>query len=182
VKELMQRPTGIEALEACYGAENMRSSAMQPPAIKAVTIATELDDSQTVVQDLRSRGILVSVGHSTSTYSQMCKAVGLGATMVTHLFNAMNQPHHRESGIFGILGAASLSRPFYGIIADGVHVHPSMVTISYNAHPDGCILVTDAMAALGLPDGEYPWANGEVIEKRKGIVTLKGSGGRIAGR
>ena len=158
------------------------------PTIKMVTIATELDDSHTVIPTLHSRGIIPSVGHSTATYAQMCQATDMGATMITHLFNAMSEPHHRTPGIFGVLGSQQeekerqTRRPWFGLIADGIHVHPSMVRVAYNAHPDGCILVTDAMSVLGCPDGDYVWTNGEVIEKRGGKVTLKGTDGTIAGR
>ena len=195
-RSVLQKPTSIEALEACYGLENMKPSTTDHlPTVKMVTIATELDESHTVIPALQSRGIIPSVGHSTATYAQMSDAVDLGATMITHLFNAMVEPHHRTPGIFGILGLqekeyedkdkegqTARRRPWFGLIADGIHVHPSMARVAYNAHPNGCILVTDAMAVLGLPDGDYTWTNGEVIEKRGGKVTLKGTDGTIAGR
>ena len=148
-----------------------------------VTLAPELDASHSVIKNLKDRGIVVSMGHSAATYEQACRGMRQGATMITHLFNAMNQPHHRTSGIFGMLGAKEdFERPFYGIIADDIHVHPSMVKVAYTAHPDGCILVTDAMSVLGLPDGDYEWTNGEIIEKKGIKVTLKGTDGTIAGR
>ena len=189
-RSVLQMPSGIEALEACYGLENLNPSvAGCLPSIKLITIAAELDESNTVISTLKSRGIISSIGHSTSTYAQMAQAADLGATMITHLFNAMTEPHHRTPGIFGILGSQEQDegrktkrRPWFGLIADGIHVHPSMIRVAYSAHPDGCILVTDAMAVLGLPDGDYTWTNGEVIEKRGGKVTLKGTEGTIAGR
>ena len=101
----------------------------------------------------------------------------------------MPQPHHRDTGIVGLLGdppteggsgSGKDQRPFFGIIADAIHVHPSMVSLAYAAHPEGCILVTDAMSVLGLPDGTYPWTNGEVFEKRGEAVILERTGG-IAG-
>jgi N-acetylglucosamine-6-phosphate deacetylase len=55
----------------------------------------------------------------------------------------------------GLLGSVDLPRPYYGLIADGFHAHPCAVRIAYNAHPKGVVLVTDAMAALGLPQGTY---------------------------
>ena len=179
----MQAPTGISALEACYGPDNLKSLTTRASPVKMITLAPELDESQTVIQELSRRGIVVSVGHSAASFQQVSKATELGATMITHLFNAMPQPHHRDSGIFGILGAQkALRRPYFGIIADGIHVHPSMVGVAFNAHPEGCILVTDAMSVLGLADGDYAWTNGEVMEKRGGKVTLKGTNGTIAGR
>jgi N-acetylglucosamine-6-phosphate deacetylase len=72
-------------------------------------------------------------------------------------------------------------RPYYGIIADDIHVHPSFIRVAYNAHMDGTILVSDAMSMLGLPDGIYNWTNGEVIAKKGGKLTLRDTD-TIAGR
>jgi N-acetylglucosamine-6-phosphate deacetylase len=147
-----------------------------------VTMAPELDKKASVIQELTSRGIIVSIGHSNATYEQVCSAVQQGATMVTHLFNAISTPHHRSPGIFGVLGAQDgLVRPCYGIIADDIHVHPSFIKVAYDAHPDGAILVSDAMSMLGLPDGKYHWTNGDYIVKKGGKLTLQDTA-TIAGR
>ena len=89
--------------------------------------------------------------------------------------------HHREPGVFGLLGLAApvsgeeeeddktCKRPYYGVIADGIHLHPLSVSLAYNLHSKGFILVTDAMHLAGMPDGKYEWVNGEKkewIEKR----------------
>lgn len=103
--------------------------------------------------------------------------------MITHLFNAMAPLHHRNPGVFGVLGVsqnALLPRPYFGIIADGIHLHPTSIKIAYNAHPAGFILVTDAMQWVGLPDGSYEWTNGERIVKRGSKLTLEGTE-KIAG-
>ena len=102
--------------------------------------------------------------------------------MITHLFNAMRPLHHRNPGIFGVLGqnADLAKRPFFGVIADGEHLHPTTVKIAYTAFPDGCILVTDAMRLVGLPDGTYDWTNGDRIVKKGSLLTLQGSN-KIAG-
>jgi len=135
--------------------------------------------------ELASRGIIYSIGHSEATYEEASSAVGQGATMITHLFNAMRPLHHRNPGIFGVLGLAeSLPRPYFGIISDGIHLHPTTIKIAFNAHPDGFILVTDAMHLVGLPDGAYPWTNGEQtcnIVKKGSTLLLEGSD-TIAGR
>jgi N-acetylglucosamine-6-phosphate deacetylase len=161
-------------LEACYGAENMR-----PSAVRMITVAPELDATASVVASLASRGIVVAVGHSNATYEEMVAAVQQGATMITHLFNAISTPNQRAPGILGVLGAQHLSRPYYGIIADNVHVHPAMVGVAYRAHPDGLILVSDALCVLGMPDGEYQY-NDKVVVKSGEKATLKDSG-TIAG-
>ena len=94
-------------------------------------------------------------------------ALQAGATMLTHLFNAMQPLHHRNPGPFGTLGKTSgAARPYFGIIADGIHLHPTTVKIAWTAHPDGFVLVTDAMKTLGLPDGLYDWTNGDRWEKK----------------
>jgi N-acetylglucosamine-6-phosphate deacetylase len=138
-----------------------------------------------LIPKLRERGIIVSIGHSESTYEEASSAVSAGATMITHLFNAMRPLHHRNPGIFGVLGIAEKSpRPYFGIIADGIHLHPTVIKIAYNAHPEGCILVTDAMHLVGLPDGAYPWENGQAesrIIKAGPTLRLEGTD-KIAGR
>jgi N-acetylglucosamine-6-phosphate deacetylase len=102
--------------------------------------------------------------------------------MITHLFNAMRPLHHRNPGIFGLLGTASSSvrKPYFGIIADGIHLHPTSIKIAWNAHPDGLILVTDAMRLAGMPDGTYDWTNGSRIIKDGALLTLE-ENGKIAG-
>jgi len=96
--------------------------------------------------------------------------------MITHLFNAMRPLHHRNPGIFGVLGKAEgKERPYYGVISDGIHLHPTTVKIAYEAHPDGFILVTDAMKTVGLPDGVYDWTNGDRWVKNGPLLTREGS-------
>jgi len=93
----------------------------------------------------------------------------------------MDPLHHRNPGVFGLLGGAGTEKPFFGIIADGNHLHPTCVNIAWHAHPEGLILVTDAMFATGLPNGVYDWTNGDRIEKRGPVLHLHGSEGKIAG-
>lgn len=153
----------------------------KPCPIKMITAAPEVGNMMMNVSSLTARGIVYSIGHSDATYEEAMAAVERGATMVTHLFNAMRPFYHRNPGIFGLLGQTELPRPFYGIIADGIHLHPTSVKIAYNAHPTGLVLVTDAMKLCGLPDGVYDWTNGERIVKNGQRLTLEGSDGKIAG-
>jgi N-acetylglucosamine-6-phosphate deacetylase len=150
-----------------------------------ITAAPELGQMTKLIPELRSRNIIYSIGHSEATYEEASDAVASGATMITHLFNAMRPLHHRNPGIFGVLGIAeSMQRPFFGVIADGIHLHPTTVKIAFNAHPDGFILVTDAMHMVGLPDGSYKWTNGENVNnivKVGSKLILEGSE-TIAGR
>jgi len=131
--------------------------------IRLVTLAPELDQTDTVIPFLVDRGITVSLGHSTATSAQAQTAFNLGASMITHAFNAMPALHHREAGL---LGAAILTTGVYcGLIADGVHVHPQMVDILIRLKGKEVFLVSDALAPLGLPDGVYPWDDRTIIVK-----------------
>ncbi len=125
--------------------------------VKVITLAPELDPTGEAIAYLRSLGIIVSLGHSQATAAQATQAFDQGATMVTHAFNAMPPLHHRDPGLLG----AALTRPsvMCGFIADGEHVSPTMLTILLRAglYDRGLFLVSDALAALGLPDGTYPW-------------------------
>lgn len=184
-RSVLQTPTSISSLLSTYGADNLNLPASGGPArVKYVTLAPELDPSRTVIRELKARGIGVSIGHTAATFQDVGNAVDDGAGMITHLFNAMEQPQGREAGVFGALGMQERQgrkRPFFGIITDGVHVSESMVRVAWEAHREGCILVTDAMSVLGCEDGDYSWTNGEVIEKRGARLVLKGSAGKIAG-
>lgn len=172
-------------IEDMYGLPNITPTSSTPLPIRMITAAPERGAMTSLIPEIRSRGILYSIGHSEATYEEASAAVAQGATMITHLFNAMRPLHHRNPGIFGVLGIAeSLPRPYFGVISDGIHLHPTTVKIAYNAHPDGFILVTDAMHLVGLPDGAYQWRNGDDVDYivKKGSVLLLEGSDRIAGR
>lgn len=185
--DVLQVAQSFRDVEACYGAENLGEpgNLTSSGAIKKITLAPERGSMLDLIPEFRSRGIVCSIGHSEATYEEACQAVEAGATMITHLFNAMRPLHHRNPGVFGVLGTAEkLPRPYFGIIADGIHLHPTAIKIAFSAHQDGFILVTDAMHLVGLPDGAYPWMNGEVeskIVKAGPVLRLDGTD-RIAGR
>lgn len=193
-KAVLREATSISDLEDMYGRSNITPDPSHPQAptipIKMITAAPELGNMTSLIPALVDRGVIVSIGHSEATYEEASAAVAAGATMITHLFNAMRPLHHRNPGIFGVLGIAESRlaeprpRPYFGIIADGIHLHPTTIKIAWNAHPDGCILVTDAMHMAGLPDGTYPWTNGDekhFITKKGAVLLLEGSD-TIAGR
>ncbi|KAK2014220.1 N-acetylglucosamine-6-phosphate deacetylase [Colletotrichum eremochloae] len=163
--DVLQEAETFNDLKNCYGADNIEpatNGATIP--IKMITAAPERGNMTEIIPQLRKRGIIYSIGHSEATYEEASAAVAAGATMITHLFNAMRPLHHRNPGVFGVLGTAeSLNRPYFGIISDGIHLHPTTIKIAYNAHPDGFILVTDAMHMMGLPDGSYQWTNGQDV-------------------
>jgi len=125
--------------------------------VKIMTVAPELDPSGEAIAYLVDRGIAVSLGHSQATAAQAQAAFQQGATLVTHAFNAMPPLHHREPGLLG----AALTEPgvYCGVIADGQHVSPLMLQLLLRAgnYSERLFLVSDALAPLGLTDGDYPW-------------------------
>ncbi|KAF2019724.1 carbohydrate esterase family 9 protein [Aaosphaeria arxii CBS 175.79] len=173
--DVLQTPyNGLPTLQSCYGS-------LTP--IKMITLAPELPSALSTIPSLASQDIVVSIGHSEASYEEAKASVKAGATMITHLFNAMRPLHHRNPGIFGLLGSTSHSiaqKPYFGIIADGIHLHPTSIKIAWHAHPEGLILVTDAMRLAGMPDGIYDWTNGSRIVKNGALLTLE-ENGKIAG-
>ncbi|XP_061701216.1 N-acetylglucosamine-6-phosphate deacetylase isoform X2 [Syngnathoides biaculeatus] len=126
--------------------------------VAVVTLAPELEGSRSAVGELRRRGVTVSLGHSVANLAQAEEAVCHGASFITHLFNAMLPFHHRDPGIVGLLTSERIppgETVFYGMIADGIHTNPAALRIAHRAHPAGLVLVTDAIAAMGLPPGRH---------------------------
>lgn len=146
--------------------------------VKIITLAPELDSKGEVITYLRSLGIIVSLGHSTATAQQAKKAFKLGASMVTHAFNAMPSLHHRQPGLLG--EAIINSNVYCGLIADGNHVCPTMLEILLKAsnYERGIFLVSDALAPIGLDDGIYPWDDREITVSNG---TARLSDGTLAG-
>lgn len=151
-------------------------------AIRLVTLAPELPGAIDLIRELCERGVLVALGHSEATWEETDAAIAAGARLGTHLFNAMRPLDHREPGIVGRLLGPSVAA---SLIADGVHVAPTVVRLVADLKgPDLLVLVTDGLAALGLPAGRYPLAGREVISD--GIVarledgTISGSVGPMA--
>lgn len=130
--------------------------------VKLITLAPELDSTNTAITYLRNQNIIVSLGHSLATASQAQEAFSQGASMVTHAFNAMPSLHHRQPGL---LGAAIVNPDVYcGLIADGNHVCPTMLEIILKAsnYEQGIFLVSDALSPIGLAEGIYPWDEREI--------------------
>ncbi|TMW53975.1 hypothetical protein DOY81_000907 [Sarcophaga bullata] len=124
--------------------------------VKILTLAPEKDPSGETIKTLTDMGITVACGHSMASLKDGEKAVQNGASLITHLFNAMLPFHHRDPGLVGLLASTEIPEEktvYFGLISDGVHTHPTAVRIAYRTHPDGLILVTDAISALGLEEG-----------------------------
>ncbi|KAB5591820.1 N-acetylglucosamine-6-phosphate deacetylase [Ceratobasidium theobromae] len=254
---LLSAPEGITTLESVYGTAALSKHV---GGVRMITAAPEVEGIISTVAPLSERGVVFSIGHSIAPTPLATAAVARGARLITHLFNAMPQLHHRDPSIIGLLGSSkageegvpklstsgkangrpllkrisavnlssstkieskhgaealhelitppqtplgrspmvgpastaleavshnieSLERPFYGMIVDGIHSHPNSVKLAYTAHPEGCILVTDAMSMLDphLPDGVHEWRDGKRLVKEgdklfiEGTDTLAGS-------
>lgn len=114
--------------------------------VRLVTLAPELAGAAELISGLVAQGVVVSVGHSEATVEQARAAFAAGATMGTHLFNAMSGIHHRDVG----LAAALMIEPVYlGLIVDGHHVDRSVVRLTWQAAGDRVIAVSDAVAFMG---------------------------------
>lgn len=122
--------------------------------IRLITMAPELSGAVEVTAHATARGVRVSLGHSDATAAETRAAIAAGAASATHTFNAVRPLDHREPGILGtVLTTDSL---FAEIICDGIHTAPELVKLWWRAKgPERAILVTDAMSAAGMPDGEY---------------------------
>jgi N-acetylglucosamine-6-phosphate deacetylase len=142
--------------------------------VALVTLAPEVLGALEVVELLVARGVVVSAGHTDAEAEIAEAAVDAGARYITHLFNAMAPFQHREPGVAGV--ALADERLTVGLIADGVHVHPIAVAAVWQAlGPDRLNLVTDAVAALGLPPGPSCLGDLEVYVGDDGIRLADGT-------
>jgi N-acetylglucosamine-6-phosphate deacetylase len=125
------------------------------------TLAPELAGALDLVADLVARGVVVSAGHSMADHEQGLAAIDSGVRYATHLFNAMPPLGHREPGLVAALLLDQ--RVTVGLIPDGLHVAPAMIELVWRlVGPGRLSIVTDAMAALGMPPGRYPLADREI--------------------
>jgi N-acetylglucosamine-6-phosphate deacetylase len=145
--------------------------------VAMVTMAPELAGSRAVIKALTDAGVVVSAGHSAATLAEAEAGFEWGASAVTHLFNAMEPFGHRAPGLIGAV--VRHRSAIAGLIADGLHLDPAVVLAAWKwLGPARLALVTDAMAATGLGDGEYRLGHAAVTV-RQGEVT--DSDGRLAG-
>ena len=122
--------------------------------IRVMTIAPELDGASDVIAEATRRGVCVSIGHSDATLEFARRGVAVGARHATHTFNAMRHLDHRDPGILGeVLTNENVTAD---VIADGFHVAPTVIDLLFKAKgPDNIVLITDAISAAGMPDGNY---------------------------
>lgn len=122
--------------------------------VRMVTLAPELPRAIEVVEALVANGVIVSAGHSAATFDEARSGFDAGIRGVTHLFNAMSPLAHRDPGLPG--AALADDRVTVWLIPDGLHVHPALVGIVRRAvGPERLAVITDAIAALGVPPGRH---------------------------
>ncbi|MFF4352204.1 N-acetylglucosamine-6-phosphate deacetylase [Streptomyces sp. NPDC001530] len=145
---------------------------------KMVTLATELPGGIDSVRLLAEHGVIAAIGHTDATYEQTVEAINAGATVATHLFNAMPALGHRDPGPIAAL--LEDERITVELINDGTHLHPASLELAFHhAGADRVAFITDAMDAAGFGDGRYMLGPLEV-EVADGVARLV-EGGSIAG-
>lgn len=143
-----------------------------------VTLATELPGGLDSVRLLAEHGVIAAIGHTDATYEQTVEAIDAGATVATHLFNAMPQLGHRAPGPIAAL--LEDERVTVELINDGTHLHPASLELAFHHAGAGRVaFITDAMDAAGFGDGRYLLGPLEV-EVSAGVARLV-EGGSIAG-
>lgn len=141
-----------------------------------VALAPEKSGALEAIRHLDKQGIKVMLGHTDATHDQVQQAMEAGANGIVHCYNGMRGLHHRDPGVIG----AGLVNPnsYIEIIADGHHVHPTAIDIAYRCCGNRLTLITDAMSAAGMPDGDY--SLGEyTVKMKQGVVTT--DSGSLAG-
>jgi N-acetylglucosamine-6-phosphate deacetylase len=149
-----------------------------PGIIRMLTLAPETEGALDFIEMLVKRGIVASCGHTDANWSVIKQAADRGLRQAVHTYNAMSPLHHREPGTLGAV--LTDDRIMAEVIADGEHVHPAAIELLVRAKGISRVtLITDAIAAAGMPDGEYELGGLPVI-MRGGTARLKG-GDTLAG-
>ncbi|WP_159887484.1 N-acetylglucosamine-6-phosphate deacetylase [Paenibacillus puerhi] len=153
-------------------------TAEYPGLIKLVTLAPEREGALEAIRRLSEQGIAIAAGHTDATYDQVVEAIAHGLGHAVHTFNAMTGLHHRNPGVVGaVLTEDAINAE---VIADGHHVHPAGIKLLTKAkRSDNLLLITDAISAAGLGNGEYDLGGLPVIVK-DGVARLK-EGNSLAG-
>ncbi len=140
--------------------------------VRLMTLAPELAGATELAAHATAKGVRVSVGHSNATAAETAPVLAAGATSATHTFNAMRPLDHREPGILGVV--LTKDDLFAELICDGIHTAPELVRLWWKAKgAERAILITDAMAAAGMPDGEY-MLGGFAVQVANGKATANG--------
>ncbi|MFD2116516.1 N-acetylglucosamine-6-phosphate deacetylase [Paenibacillus yanchengensis] len=149
-----------------------------PDQIKLLTLAPEKEEAAPLINWLANQQIITACGHTDALYSDIQSAADAGLTHAVHTFNAMKGLHHREPGTLGAV--LTDDRIYCEIIADGEHVHRAAIDLLLRAKPiDKLILITDAIEAAGMVDGNYQ-LGGLAVTVKDGVARLT-EGGALAG-
>ena len=144
-------------------------------AIRLVTVAPNIADNIDFIRDYHEK-VTISLGHTSCDCATAEKAITAGADHLTHLFNAMPSLLHREPGL---IGAAMDAEDIYAeLIADGIHVHGTMIRNAFRMFPDHICLISDSIRGTGLSDGSYE-LGGQIFHVKGKLATL--DDGTIAG-
>jgi N-acetylglucosamine-6-phosphate deacetylase len=147
--------------------------------VRMITLAPERAGALDAIRQIVDSGAVAAIGHTDATYATTRAALAAGASVATHLYNAMRPPHHREPGpVVALIEDAGVSLE---LVLDDVHLHPAVFRqVLAAAGADRIALVTDAMAAAGMTDGAYPLGSADVTVKDgtarvRGTNTIAGS-------
>lgn len=122
--------------------------------VRMITLAPEVTGADELIETARQQGVITVWGHTNATYESCVRAAQLGMTQATHTYNAMSGLHHRKPGVLG--ATLALDTIYAQLIADNIHVHPAAMNILMRCKGVArTVLITDAMRAAGLPEGEY---------------------------
>tara|TARA_Y100000814_G_scaffold290993_1_gene266555 strand:+ start:4628 stop:5776 length:1149 start_codon:yes stop_codon:yes gene_type:complete len=146
--------------------------------LRQITIAPELPGALESIDRFTAAGTVVAIGHTEVDYETARQSFAHGARLLTHAFNAMPGIHHRDPG--PLVAAFDDPNVAIELVADGIHVHPGVLEMTFRAAPERIVLVTDAMAAAGSADGFYSIGSLNVVVKDgravlNGTDTLAGS-------
>ncbi|WP_276851225.1 N-acetylglucosamine-6-phosphate deacetylase [Enterobacter oligotrophicus] len=147
--------------------------AVSQNTLRVVALAPEKPGALRAIRHLKQRGIRVMLGHSAATYAQTRAAFDAGADGLVHCYNGMTGLHHREPGMVG--AGLTDKRAWLELIADGHHVHPGAMQLCCCCAKERVVLITDAMQAAGMPDGQYSLC-GEEVMMQNGVVRTASGG------
>lgn len=138
-------------------------------AVVSITLAPEVEGAKELIKYLTDKGVVCSIGHTKATYEQAIEAIECGCCHSTHLFNAMTPLTHRAPGVVGAIFDSDITTE---TISDGIHISYPALRIAYNQKgTDKVLLVTDAMMACSMPDGQYS-LGGQAVKVENGAARL----------
>jgi N-acetylglucosamine-6-phosphate deacetylase len=145
-------------------------------SVVSITLAPEVDGAKELIKYLSEKGIICSLGHTKATYEEAMEAIKCGACHSTHLYNVMTPLNHRNPGVVGATFDSDITTE---TISDGIHISYPALRIAYKQKgTDNVLLITDAMMACSMPDGEYS-LGGQSVTVANGAARLKN--GALAG-